>query len=333
MPSATVDIDNRIVAVAARLGRFAAKLNRPVSSCPYTESDAEASALRRVWLANYLRGRPPAAGTVTYDDTTVTEAARDDEQNDTYNAAAAGLILAWPVLSEPITTALSAGAMGLSGGAGAGLAALAVPQAALDTVAAGLAARLEPVAAATAAATVADAAAQGATVGQVQPDTDRLAELAAVTTAMIAASLTATAVEAAITSPGGAGEAARTALAAAGTAPRGQVATRLRAALTGAEAEGRRAVFEAHPPHAIVAVERDDSSTCAVCKEADGRSYATVAEALRDYPGFGGNRACLGSPMRCRGHLRGVWTRPVAESDASGPVELVLVETGTFHLA
>jgi hypothetical protein len=76
-----VNMDNRIVAVAARLGRFAATLNQPLTSCPYTEDDADAAALRRVWLTHYLRVRPPAAGSVSYDgddveDVDASEAAR-----------------------------------------------------------------------------------------------------------------------------------------------------------------------------------------------------------------------------------------------------------------
>jgi hypothetical protein len=54
----TLDLDNRIVAVAVRLGRFQALTGQPVSTCPYTGDDAEQTALRRVWLTSYLRVQP-----------------------------------------------------------------------------------------------------------------------------------------------------------------------------------------------------------------------------------------------------------------------------------
>lgn len=59
---ATLDLDNRVVAVAARAAVFAARRGLPLSSCPYRGADAGSAALRRVWLAAYLRERPPTAG-------------------------------------------------------------------------------------------------------------------------------------------------------------------------------------------------------------------------------------------------------------------------------
>ena len=59
--STPVKIDNRRVAVAARLARFAAHMGQPATACPYHGDSDEGSVLRRVWLAAYLRINPPAA--------------------------------------------------------------------------------------------------------------------------------------------------------------------------------------------------------------------------------------------------------------------------------
>lgn len=80
MPDA-VDMDNRTVAAAVRVARFAAKTNQPVTSCPYTGGKPADAALRHVWLSTYLRIRPPKAGSVSYDiepaETKTSESASD----------------------------------------------------------------------------------------------------------------------------------------------------------------------------------------------------------------------------------------------------------------
>lgn len=263
----------------------------------------------------------------------LTEAPREPEQrDDAWTAAVAGLLVAWPVLSAPLVDGLAEGAARAAESGAAALAALMAPGAAVDVIAGGLVERMAALAATTIQETAADAAGQGADAGPVEPDDGRLAAFAAATAAMIATGLTATAIESALAAPAEAvAEQVRRALVEAGTRPAGQVATRLRAALTAAEHEARRAVFEAYPPAWIEAVERLDTSTCDVCRKADGRRYPTLAEALRDYPGFGGNEACAGTPLRCRGFLRGIWTQPVTE--AARPMRVQLVETGRFDLA
>lgn len=65
---ARVDLDNRQVAAAGYGARYAANKDLPPTSCPYVGDDPETAALRRVWVSNYLRSRPPAPGRVAYDD-------------------------------------------------------------------------------------------------------------------------------------------------------------------------------------------------------------------------------------------------------------------------
>ncbi len=57
-----LDLDNRVVSTASRVGRHAAILGEPITSCPYAGADAEQTALRRVWIATYLHIRPPSGG-------------------------------------------------------------------------------------------------------------------------------------------------------------------------------------------------------------------------------------------------------------------------------
>ena len=81
-------------------------------------------------------------------------------------------------------------------------------------------------------------------------------------------------------------------------------------ALTQAQNTGRKEVFSERPCR-IYASELLDSNTCSVCAEIDGKEYASLAEAEKEYP-TGGNRDCLGGP-RCRGTLVAVYE----EGDAS----------------
>lgn len=54
----TVQIDNRVVATAVRVGSYAATVGDPITTCPYQGADPGQAALRRVWLSAYLRIRP-----------------------------------------------------------------------------------------------------------------------------------------------------------------------------------------------------------------------------------------------------------------------------------
>ena len=57
----TVQIDNRVVATAVRVGTYAANVGAPISTCPYRVADPGQAALRRGWLSAYLRIRPADA--------------------------------------------------------------------------------------------------------------------------------------------------------------------------------------------------------------------------------------------------------------------------------
>ena len=61
-----VKIDNRRVAVAVRIARFAATVGQPATVCPFRDDrDPQQRALRRVWLSAYLRiNRPGSAPSV-----------------------------------------------------------------------------------------------------------------------------------------------------------------------------------------------------------------------------------------------------------------------------
>lgn len=64
---------------------------------------------------------------------------------------------------------------------------------------------------------------------------------------------------------------------------------------------GRVAAMEAAPTSAVYASELLDDATCGPCETIDGTEYATVEDALEDYPG-GGYVGCEGMD-RCRGTL------------------------------
>ncbi len=63
--SPTVQLDNRRVAVAMRLGVHAATRGEPATACPFSGGEPERAALRRVWLLGYLRVRPADAPAAT----------------------------------------------------------------------------------------------------------------------------------------------------------------------------------------------------------------------------------------------------------------------------
>lgn len=80
-----------------------------------------------------------------------------------------------------------------------------------------------------------------------------------------------------------------------------------RRGVSSADGMGRLAQADAGPqPTTIYASELLDSATCGPCSLVDGRTYATVAEARRDYP-FGIYRLCEGG-TRCRGACVFVWS-------------------------
>ncbi len=77
-------------------------------------------------------------------------------------------------------------------------------------------------------------------------------------------------------------------------------------AITAAQNEGRRTVLVAAPEASqYVASEILDRNVCQPCRQVDGTTYETLADATEQYPS-GGFRNCLGG-VRCRGTIVAVW--------------------------
>jgi hypothetical protein len=85
---------------------------------------------------------------------------------------------------------------------------------------------------------------------------------------------------------------------------------------------GRAAAQAAMPaPAEVYASELLDANTCGPCATVDGRTYATLADGLVDYPGAGGFVGCDGG-SRCRGTLVLVHSseaRPTLDNPGKGP--------------
>lgn len=85
---------------------------------------------------------------------------------------------------------------------------------------------------------------------------------------------------------------------------------------------GRTRALRALPaPREVYASELLDSATCGPCATVDGRTYATLEDALVDYPGAGGFVGCDGG-SRCRGTLvlvHGTEAEPTLDNPGSGP--------------
>lgn len=231
-----------------------------------------------------------------------------DEVQRSYEAALAALLAQWPPLATALVDDLTGQAeAAVATGAVAALGALAASTVALDGLAAAILSAMTALAADAAAQVVADAAAQGVVMDQPTPDQGRLAEIAAVTAALLASGYAAVAARRAMQAPAGTvASLVRTALADMSQAAKGLVADHLGPALSAAQHQGRTAVFAAAPPRRLVADEsNDDGNRCGPCREVNGRTYRTLDEALADYP-IAGFRACEGF-ARCRGHLRAEW--------------------------
>lgn len=273
-------------------------------------SDADLYA----WFAKGWSNGPLAMVKADAGDKTKVAAASDAPAEDKHHAASAAILAAllaeWPHLSTALVEALATAAEdAVATGGLAALGSLAAPAGVTQDLADAVTVVMLDAARAAADETVTDAAEQGVTVTAPAPDHDRLAQVAAATVGIIAAGYVAAAVREALQAPPDrVGAHVRLALAALSSAQTGLVASNLGPALLAAEHEGRRAVFEAHPPKALIADEHPhDSNQCDACREVDGRRYDTLAAALVDYPGYGGHRACAGGP-RCRGELRAEWT-------------------------
>lgn len=242
----------------------------------------------------------------------IAAAADDDEANRvqvSFEAALAGLLAAWPALVAPLVDDL-VGQVEQATAAGDLLALTALDVSVLVTqgLTAAVTAAMAGLAADAAGQVVVSARAHGADVPPVQPDEGRLAELAAVTVALLASGYTSAAARRAMLAPAvEAGGVVRTALVDMSAAGRGMVADHLGAALSTAQGQGRLAVLAAVPAQAYVGSESQEATNrCANCTAADGKRYATLAEALRDRPNGMQLATCAGG-ARCRGALLPIW--------------------------
>ncbi len=236
----------------------------------------------------------------------IAAAAEQDEaeqnQHD-YEAALAALLAAWPALAAPLVADLSAQAAAAGVG---GLASLAASGDTVDAITVAISDAMTRLARQAADRVAATAAANGVDVPPAEPDEDRLSEVAAVTAALIAAAYASAAVRRALHTPADSVAALVVqVLSEMSEATRGMVADNLGAALSTAQGQGRLAVLEARPPRLLRASERLDRSACDECRAVDGRTYASLAEAARDY-GPGGMLRCAGRD-RCRGLLLPVY--------------------------
>lgn len=236
------------------------------------------------------------------------EPSTDDGSQAEWSAAVAAMLAAWPALAAPLVDELAAAAeAAVSSGDVAALGTLAASAVTVDALTAALSEAMTSAAAGSAAAVVASAAAQGVTVAQPEPATDRLDQIAAVTAALLASGYASAAARRAMLVPAGTvAGVVRTALTEMSGAEKGMVADHIGAALSTAQGLGRTAVYAASPPRLLVADEsQEPGSRCEACSRVDGTEYRTLADAEADYPA-GIYRACAGG-SRCRGFLRAVW--------------------------
>jgi hypothetical protein len=244
---------------------------------------------------------------------------QESATNNAQPPGVAALLAAWPDLASPLVEDLAERAAEAIDTAGlSGLAGITVRQEIVQSIAGVLATSMAERAARASAEAVVDAASQGVTISAAAPNGGRLLDIAEAVAGLIATGYASVATQVALGVPlseasrirtaiTGVASAVRTALTALGSAVSGLVATQVGAALEAAEHEGRRAVFAANPPVELVASEHRDVHACVNCAKGNGQRFATLAEALAVYPGFGGRVDCLGG-IRCRGQLRGVWS-------------------------
>lgn len=230
-----------------------------------------------------------------------------------WESAKTDTLAEWPDLAAPMVDELAAQAADATGRDDlVALAALVAPPAMVAAVAAALSAAMLSLAASAAGHVVASAAAHGVSISApADAGVDRIGQVAQATAQLLATRYAAAAAAKAMLLAGSAADpqavldAVKTHLNDLATSGAGMVADAVGGALSTAQAAGRRAVYAAHPPKRLVAVEINDKNTCLPCEELDGAAFATLAEAEAAYPvaGFVG---CLGG-LRCRGHLHAVW--------------------------
>jgi hypothetical protein len=223
----------------------------------------------------------------------------------------ADVLAEWPALAEPMVNDLAQQASENHDDLVA-LAALVVPPAIVAVIAATLSSAMLTLAASSAAHVVASAAAQGVGIdAPAEAGGERVGQVAQATAQLIATRYATAAATRAMqvagpnADPQAVLDAVKTHLDELAASGSGMVADAVGSALSAAQAAGRQAVYVAHPPKRLIAVEINDSNECEPCKEISGTEYATVAESEIDYPIYG-YRSCAGL-TRCRGHAHAVW--------------------------
>jgi hypothetical protein len=226
-----------------------------------------------------------------------------------WQQAKAALLKRWPKTAKPMVDELADQA---SSADTARLGELAVSAGVISAVATVLTKGGSDLAQAAAAGVVAEAANQQVTIdAPTKAGADTVRDTAAAIAGIIASGYASGAARAALqlagTSPAEVKAAVAEQLTDLGTSENGLVGDNIGALLSAAQHAGRLAVLERHPANGYIAEERnDDGNRCRPCAEENQKRFATLAEALKDYPTSGYVR-CEGR-SRCRGHIRPLWT-------------------------
>ena len=290
-----------------------ADLPKPTTDTPATDHANSASAhdSKHDVAASAVRRRPPAQPSLFDGDPVLAAADTASRIQQQWDSAKARLLKRWPKLAAPLVAeladqaqaAVQAGDLAQLGQleASAGvIAALAVPIRKAGT----------ELAVQAAAGVVEEAAAQQVTISTPDaPGRERVQQHADAVVRIIASGYASGAAKTALQLSGASPPEVRAEverqLGELGQSANGMVGTEIGGLLSAAQHAGRLAVMEQHPVRSVTAIEVNDANRCVVCAEASGRSYPTLAAALKDYP-TSGNRSCLGRG-RCRGYLLPHW--------------------------
>lgn len=231
-----------------------------------------------------------------------------------WEQARSDLLAQWPAAAQPVVDGLADQAQAAVDADDLGLlGSLAVSAGVIAAVSLLLGAAGVGLAVSAAAGVVAEAAAQGVTVtAPDEPGADRVRQTADAIAAVIASGYASGAARAALQIAGADPKTVRDAVKAhldeLGASINGLVGDNVGALLAASQYAGRLAVLEAHPADSYVSVEANDGpSRCAPCASVNGTTYATLADALVDYPQAGSFRSCAGG-SRCHGFVSPRWS-------------------------
>lgn len=316
LSSGALSVDPGLEAWVRREYRLPEREGRPEP--PVTAPGVDLPATPPPTLVAATTTRPRSKRKKTSGQLALFAAAEDPEPDYTqiqqqWETAKADLLAQWPAAAQPMVDELATQAeaavvaddLGLLGSLAVSAGVLAAVSLLLGDAGTGLAVSA-------AAGVVVEAAAQGVSVAVPDaPGAGRVRQTADAVAAVIASGYASGAARAALQIAGADPVVVRDAVAAhlegLGTSVTGLVGDNVGALLSAAQYAGRLAVLESQPAQSYVSVEANDSARCEKCAEVDGRSYATLAEALVDYAGGGTFRECLGG-LRCRGYIRPVWS-------------------------